>query len=269
MNVTNTMRLLPLLIWPLMCACSSGHAQEPAPFTELTLHGDMIAKQVETSLQGTQCELHADKVDEDGTRHPRSFVQLGPSLSDKRFDFSVPDYVTDLGYAGQITYRVSDIRLKTIEMAAVANEFVISASFVSHGVALKGEHSTLGDAVIPGIKLDDMHLAIHLKPIVTQDGKITYDEPRVEFTADVDNTFIPRFTVLGHTVDVVDSLTHYRREFCSAIQKQIKKALDDPARKAALADKIQQGIAGQFGGSSNAILGLRFQGTDLVVKLRR
>jgi hypothetical protein len=110
---------------------------------------------------------------------------------------------------------------------------------------------------------------VHLKPVVTRDSEITYDKPRVEFTANVDNTFIPRFALLGQTIDVMDTLTNYRRQLCRSIQQQMQKALDDPARKALLAKKISDGIAGQIVGPSGAIVGLRFQGTDLVVQLRK
>ncbi|MFI5385364.1 MAG: hypothetical protein ACHQ50_04500 [Fimbriimonadales bacterium] len=254
-----------------LCACASacGSGQETAAYSELVLKGDAIAKQIQASLAGTKGELHSDKVDSDGTRHPGSFVQLGPQLHDRRFEFSLPDHVVNLGYAGKITYRVNDIRLKAVEMASTAGDFVLKAGFVSNGVAIKGSHSSLGESVVPGIKLDNMLLVVHLKPVVTGEGRITYDEPRVEFTADVDNTFIPRFTLLGHTVDVMDALTHYREDLCSSIQKQIQRALDDPTRKAALAQKISEGVSGQLAGPGGAILGLRFQGTDLVVRLRK
>jgi|GEM_PF-5090950 len=244
-----------------------GCAQEPQ-YTELTLKGDLIAKQIQASLAGTKGELHADRIDPDGTRHPGCWIQLGPALKDKRFEFSLPEKKIDLGYAGTITYHVDDVRLGTIQMAAAQNEFVLTATFTSDGVAIKGEHSTLGDSVVPGIKLNNMLLVVHLKPVV-DDEKITYDDPKVEFTADVDNTFIPRFTVMGHTVDVFDALTHYRKDLCQAVQREIQKALDDPARKAALAEKIQEGIAGQLAGPNSPVVGLRFQGTDLIVKLRK
>jgi hypothetical protein len=246
-----------------------GAGQENVPYTELVLHGDAIAAQIQTSLAGTKGELHADKVDAVGTRHPGCFVQLGPSLGDRRFEFSVPDSVVDLGYAGQIVYKVNDIRLETVGIAASTSEFILSANFMSKGVALKGAHSSLGGAVVPGIILDHMRLVIHLKPVVTTDGKISYDEPRVKFTSDVDNTFIPSFRVMGYTVDVVDAITHYHRDLCASIERQIQRALEDPTRKAALAQKIQDGISGQIAGTTAALVSLRFQGTDLVVRLRK
>ncbi len=250
----------------LFSACGSG--QEAMPYTELVLKGDLIAKQIQGSLAGTKGELHADRIDPDGKRHPGSWVQLGPALKDRRFEFSLPDKTVDLGYAGSITYRVNDVRLNTIAMVSAPSEFVLSATFLSDGVAIKGAHNTLGESVVPGIKLDNIRLAIHLKPEVL-DGKVSYDEPRVEFTANVDNTFIPRFTVMGYTVDVMDGLTHYRHDLCASVQRQIQLALDDPARKAALGAKIQEGIAGQLAGPNSPVIGLRFQGTDLVVRLRR
>jgi hypothetical protein len=243
-------------------ACGSGQNKN---YSELVLHGDSIAKQIQSSLAGTIGELHADRVDSNGIHHPGCFVQLGSALGDKRFEFSLPDRTIDLGYAGHITYWVNAIKLTGIEMSSSTKDFVLTASFSSDGVTLKGAHSTLGESVIPGIKLDRMRLVVHLKPVVTTDGKITYDDPRVEFTADVDNTFIPRFTIMGQTVDVVDALTHYRSDLCNSVRREVQKALDDPTRKAALAQKIQDGIAGP----SSPVLGLRFQGTDLIVRLRR
>ncbi len=247
------------------CACGSGQTGA----TELVLRGDAIARQIQSSLAGATGELHCDRVGPDGKRLPGCFVQLGPSLGDKRFEFSLPDRVVDLGYAGQVYYKVDDVRLKTVEVAAATGEFVIRASFTSKDVALKGTHSVLGDAVIPDIKLDKMLLTVHLKPVASDDGRISYDQPKVEFTASVDNTFIPRFSVMGQTIDVVDALTNYRRELCASIQRQLQRALEDPARKEALAKRIQEGIAGQMAGPMRAVVGLRFQGTDLVVKLRR
>ena len=263
------MKWLPLALVACVTACTSSQAQESAGYTELVLHGDMIAHQIQASLAGTKGELRSDKVDPDGTRHPGSFVQFGPGMKDKRFEFSLPDKRIDLGYAGQITYRVNDIKLDTVDMYSTTREFIITASFISNGVALKGSHSALGESVVPGIKLQNMQLAIHLIPIVTPEGKISYSEPHVTFAADVDNTFIPRFSVLGRSVDIVDSLTHYRHDLCETVQTQIQKALDDPARKEALSEKIQEGIAGRLSGPSSAVLSLKFQGTDLVVRLRR
>ncbi|HTQ09112.1 MAG TPA: hypothetical protein VMI31_03490, partial [Fimbriimonadaceae bacterium] len=236
----------PAILALLGCLFTLGCAQEPQ-YTELTLKGDAIAKQIQFGLAGTKGELHADKVDPDGTRHPGCWIQLGPALHDKRFEFSLPEKKVDLGYAGTITYHVADVRLGVIEVAAKPNEFVLTSTFTSEGVAIKGEHSSLGGAVVPGIKLTNMRLVVHLKPVVV-DGSITYDDPRVEFTADVDNTFIPRFSVMGYTVDIIDAMTHYRHDLCLAIQRQIQAGLEDPGRKAALADQIRAGIAGQLGG---------------------
>lgn len=246
-----------------------GCGQEGAPYTEVVLSGNAIAAQIQKSLVGTKAEFHSDRTTKDGRTVPGCFVRFGPSLSDRRFEFSLPDRVVDLGYAGEITYKIDSVKLRSVTVASTGGEFVLSASFFSDGVALKGAHSVLGDAAVPDIELDNMLLVVRLKPLVTADNKITYDKPRVEFTANVDNTFIPRFNLLGHTIDVVDTLTNYRQELCASIQKQIQRALDDPTRKAALAKKIEDSIAGQIAGPSSPVLGLRFQGADLVVRLRK
>lgn len=259
--------------WPIfaLCFCSiaCGSSQEGGPYSELVLRGDAIARQIQTSLQGAKGEFHADHVDQKRVHTPGCFLQLGPSLGDRRFEFSLPDRVVDLGYAGQITYRVNDIRLNSIGVASTDGSFVVAANFDTRGAALKGSHSLLGDLAVPDIRLDHIRLTVWLKPVVTREGLITYDEPRVRFTADVDNTFIPRFSLLGQTIDIVDSMTSYRRDLCQSIQTQIQRALDDPARKAVLARKLADGISGEITGPKSAVVGLRFQGTDLIVKLRK
>lgn len=261
------MRYVILGLCLLASAC--GSSQQATDSQELVLKGDAIASQIQASLAGTKGEFHSDRITADGKRLPGCFIQLGPMLSDKRFEFSLPDRVIDLGYAGEIVYKINDVRLSSVDVTSAGGEFILGAKFASNDVALKGSHSWLGDAVVPDIKLDNMRLTVHLKPVVTEDGRITYDKPKVEFTADVDNTFIPRFSVMGRTVDVVDALTNYRRDLCYSIQRQMQKALDDPARKASLASKIADGISGQIGGGKSAVLGLRFDGTDLIVRLRR
>jgi hypothetical protein len=253
----------------LLCLCASacGVGQQSGTYTELVLKGEGIAKKIQSSLAGASGEFNGDTVGPDGRRQPGCFVQLGPALGDKRFDFSLPDRIVDLGYAGQVIYRVNHVKLKSVDVASADGDFVLTAGFAGSDVPLKGSHSVLGDAAVPDIKLDHIKLVIRLKPVVS-DGKITYDRPRVEFTADVDNTFIPRFSVMGQTIDVMDTLTNYRHDLCASIQRKIQGALDDPERKAALAKKISDGISGQIG-SGNAVAGLRFQGTDLVVQLRK
>lgn len=253
----------------MLLASACGTGQDPATYSEILLKGDIIAKQIQASLSGTKGELHGDLIDKGGSRHPGSFIQLGPQLHDRRFEFSIPDYDIDLGYAGKITYRLNDVQLKSVEIASSPADFVLKAAFLSNGTAIQGSHSALGETVVPGIRLNNILLVVHLKPVVTADGKITYDEPRVEFTAEVDNTFLPKFEVMGQTVDVVDFMTHYRKNLCGTIQRQIQTALDDPARKAALAQKISDGISGQIAGPGGAIVGLRFQGSDLIVRLRK
>jgi hypothetical protein len=256
------------IVLPL-CLCTLACRSQDSAYSEITLRGDAIAQEIQTALQGAKGEFHADRVDADGTRHPACFLQLSSSLGDRRFEFSLPDRVVDLGYLGQLSYKVGDIELKSIDVTSDAGSFALKVGFVSKGVTLRGSHNWLGDAAVPDINLDHMQLIVRLKPVVTAEGKITYDEPRVQFTASVDNTFIPRFSILGATIDVVDSLTNYRRDLCQSIQKQIQKALDDPARKATLAKKLEDGISGEITGPKSAIVGLRFQGTDLVVRLRR
>lgn len=268
LHVRYLMKWVLLLLGLTVTACESAQ-QDSGAYTEMVLKGDAIAKQIQTTLQGSKGELHSDRVDEDGTRHPACFIQLGPALKDRRFEFSLPDRVVDLGIAGKVVYKVNDVRLGTIDVETSNSEFVFRAGFTSNGVALKDYHSSLGDAAVPDIKLENILLTIHIKPTVTQDGGISYDQPKVDFTADVDNTFIPRFSLFGKTIDVVDTLTNYRHDLCTAVQKQIQTALDDPVRKAALGKKIQEGIAGRLAGPGSALLGLRFQGADLVVRFRR
>jgi hypothetical protein len=254
----------------LVCLCASacGSGQQ-VPYQELVLKGDAIAHQIQVKLEGTRVEFHCDGVGADGKAKAGCFIQLGSGMGDRRFEFSLPNRVVDLGYGGEIVYKVSDVKLDAVRVSTSGGEFVIDAGFLSKTVALKGEHSLLGDAAVPDIKLDNMRLVVRLKPIVTQAGLISYDSPKVEFSATVDNTFIPRFTLLGNTIDVVDAVSNYRRQLCLSIQSQIQKALADPQRKAALAQKLQDGIAGQIAGPSSPVLGIHFQGADLVVKLRK
>jgi hypothetical protein len=248
-------------------ACGSV-PQDRTSVDEITLRGDAIAREIEASLIGTKGEINCDRVTSQGIRVPGSFVQLGPSLGDRRFEFSVPDRTTDISYAGSIIYKVNHIRLDRVGVTSVNGQFVFQANFKAADVALKGYHSALGDAAVPDLKLENMRLIVRLTPVVAG-GKVTYDRPQVSFAADVDNTFLPRFQMLGRTVDVMDTLTNYRRDLCKSIQVAIQTALDDPARKAALATKIEEGITGEITGPSSPILGLRFEGTDLIVKLRR
>lgn len=250
----------------LTCACNS---TRQAAENELVLRGDVIARQIQASLSGTTGEFHCDQIGSDGGRKPGCYLQLGPQLGARRFEFSLPDRVVDLGFGGQLVYKVNRIKLQSVEVRSAVGEFVIAARFLSPDVALKGSHSVLGDAAVPDIKLENMRLTIRLTPQVGAGNKISYERPTVEFKANVDNTFIPRFKVMGKTIDVMDSLTNYRRDLCASIQKQIQLALEDPARKAALAKKIEEGIAGQITGPSSPVIGLRFHGTDLIVKLRR
>jgi hypothetical protein len=260
------MRWLILVAWLSSSACS---ARSDSPATDLVLRGDVIAKQIQASLAGAKGEFRSDRISPDGKRLPGCFIQLGPALGDRRFEFSLPDRIFDLGFAGEIVYKLQPVRLKTVEVTSGTGEFVISVAFDSSGVALKGIHSQLGDAAIPDIKMDRIRLVVRLKPVVTKSGQITYDQPSVRFTADVDNTFIPRFSVLGQTIDVLDALTNYRKDLCHSIEQQMQKALDDPVRKAALGKKIEEGISGQIMSPGSAIVGLRFLGTDLIVSLRR
>jgi hypothetical protein len=258
--------------WSFLCLCfvanACGAASQGSAPNELVLRGEGIAKQIQTSLAGTTGEFNSDSIGADGKGRAGCFIQLGPALGERRFEFSLPDRVVDLGYAGQIIYRINHVKLKTLDVASTEGNFVLTAAFAASDVALKGSHSALGDAAVPDISLDHMRLIIRLKPVVA-DGKITYDQPRVEFKADVDNTFIPRFSVMGETIDVMDTLTNYRRDLCTSIQKKIQLALDDPARKAALAKKIEEGIRSQVDGPSGRLVGLRFEGTNLVVQLRK
>lgn len=258
-------RVLPLLC----CLGITGgwKLQERGDFSEITLRGDAIARHIQNSLQGAKGEFDADRW-VGGKRLPGSYLQLGPALGDRRFEFSVPERTVDLSYAGSIIYRVHHIKLGQVRVSSENGEFVVRASFTTSGVALKGAHSTLGDAAVPDIRLDNMRLIVRLTPVVTPEGRITYDRPAVKFTADVDNTFLPRFNILGRTVDVLDALTNYRRDLCRSIESGIQKALDNPAGKAALAAKIDEGIAGEITGPQSPISSLRFHGTDLVVRLR-
>lgn len=262
-------RCLRVVPFAFCLASACGSTSQSVPIgSEITLRGDAIAREIEKALEGTKGEFHCDRVATGGDRIPGSFLQLGPGLGDRRFDFSVPDRRVDLSYAGAIVYKVNHIRLDKVSVASADGEFVFTAGFKCSDVALKGFHSALGDAAVPDIQLEKMRLTVRLVPVVTPEGRITYDRPRVTFTADVDNTFLPRFELLGRKVDVMDSLTNYRRDLCKSIQQSIQRALDDPARKLALAYKIEQGITGEITGPSSPLLGLRFQGTDLVVRLR-
>lgn len=268
----NRVRLLPLLCClGAACGCTQGFqgGQDSAgKGSELRLRGDAIARQIEATLHGTQGEFNADQV-VNGRRVPGSFIQLGPALGDRRFEFSVPDRVVDLSYAGKIYYRVDHIRLDQIHVRTADGQFVFDSTFRTGSVALKGSHSVLGDAAVPDIRLQNIHLQVRLVPVVLSTGKITYESPKVTFTADVDNTFLPRFELLDNTVDVMDAVTNYRWDLCRSIQTAIQSALDDPVRKAALAAKIQEGIAGELTGPKSPIASLRFEGTDLLVMLRR
>src|SRR5690348_10406460 len=90
-----------------LAACKSA-GQEPAS-SEITLRGESIAGQIQAKLVGAKGQFHCDSVGKDGVRRPGCFVQLGPSLGDRRFDFSLPDRVVDLSYAGKIVYKVNRI----------------------------------------------------------------------------------------------------------------------------------------------------------------
>src|SRR5947207_2387519 len=84
---TNSMRLGALLLPILAAACDQG----TPGYVEMVLPGDGVAKQIEVSLEGTSGEFCCDKIDRDGKRIPGCRIQLGPALSSKRFEFSLPD----------------------------------------------------------------------------------------------------------------------------------------------------------------------------------
>lgn len=244
------------MILPILLALGCGRGES----VELRMSGPAVAAQLQSLLAGSKAHFNADEGANAGC-----YVQFGNGSSVKRFEFSLPNRVKDLGIAGTITYKINDINLDDLQVSATAQKFVIAARFESRGVELKGLHSMLGDAGVPDIELDDMRLQISLKPITTRDGSITYDDPQVSFTAKVDNTLAPRFSILDHTIDIMDTLTNYRDDICHSIQTQVQRALDKTDRKAALAKLIGSAIGN---GSQSRIESLRWEGTDLIVKMR-
>lgn len=246
------------MVIPLFLSLGCGHNDA----TELRLSGPAIANQLAVLLEGSKAHLNADEKGK-----PGCYVQFGGGPSAKRFQFSLPNRVRDLGYAGDITYKINDVNLDKLTVEATAQQFILTATFESKDVELKGSHTWLGDAGVPDIELDRMVLQIKLKPIATKDGSISYTSPEVSFSARVDNTLAPRFRILGNTIDIMDTLTNYRNDLCRAIQQQVLTALDRPERKEALAKQVTAAIASQTNDTSR-IQSLRWEGTDLLVSLR-
>ena len=234
-----------------------GCGQAPPAGQELVLRGPALARSLSEALQGTTARF-----DSTGC-----WVHLRGAFGEQNFSFALPDRVRDLGYAGEIRYRIRDINLKDLRVTASDRDFIITAAFESNGVELKGVHSLLGDAAVPDVELDNMVLSVMLRPVITGSGSISYEQPRVDFKADVDNTFVPRFAISGRTIDVMDTLTNYRRDLCRSIEVQIQKALDSPERKAALARKIGEVVASST--KASPVAGLQFRGSDLIVRLKR
>ncbi len=227
--------------------------------TEFKVSGNAIAVQLTQLLAGTKAHFNSDR-----KGRPGCYLLIGAADPARRFEFSLPDRVKDLGFAGQIIYRIRDINLSTIKVVADERAFTLIASFESEGVELKGSHSRLGDAAVPDIELNNMQLRIKLIPVATAGGSISYESPEVSFSADVDNTFVPRFRLLGKTIDIMDTLTNYRNQLCRSVQAQIQHALNESSRKEALARQVALAI----GPGSSRVETLRWEGTDLIVVLR-
>jgi hypothetical protein len=231
------------------------------PF-EMTLKGSMVASQITSAFKDTHIDLASDHK-KGGVLVKGGQVQFGPALGSKHIEFSVPADKIPLGYFGDITYRLHDVHLKSMEATATDHEIVLLAHFDGQGPQLVGTHSMLGH-VVPGVFMQDIRVTTRITPCVDNQGRLSYKNVHTTFVARM-NTQGLSFDVHGQHIDVLDSITGYRDRLSKLIAQKIQETLDNPERKNAIAGFLNQALQDKAGQMGAVVKAIRVEGSDLKV----
>lgn len=235
------------------------------PPVEITLRGDFIASQITKAFQGTMIDLASDRR-RNGVLEKGGQLQFGPGLSNQHVEFSVPSDKVSLGWFGDITYRLRDVHLRSLEASADASDFILIARFDGRGPQLVGSHSSLGSSVVPGIYMQDVRVTTRLTPILDITGHLSYTNTRARFVAKISTQGL-NFDLAGHHVDLLDSVTGYRDRLASLVAEKIRLTFEDPERKRALTAFLTKALEAQAAKMGSAIKTIRVEGTNLKVTL--
>lgn len=233
---------------------------------EIALYGDVIAQQLQQSLFGSKMVVRSDTVDSRGSLLKGGRVDFGPALGGNSFPFSVPRHTVSLGWFGDVTYKISNIELTDWRVRAVGPDFLIESKFKGVGPQFIGEHSSLGRSVVPDVYFETMSLRVRLKPVVLKSGEPSYTHPRVEFAAKMRSEALT-FSAFGHEFDLLDMVTGYRDKVAAIVRNRLRECLDSPDKKLALGKFLMKAMRARADELKMRILGMRFEGTTLRVKL--
>lgn len=239
-----------------------------SPPLTVRVNRQTIVQKIKATFEGVQVQVGEDSLDGKGKLVPGSAIIFGPALGRKRVDFSVPAQVKDLGLLGQVKYVANGISVRDYSVRATEKEYEVTLYFASRGPALKGSHSFLGDGPIPDIELKAAHVIVRMRPAVTPEGKLFFEQPEVAFWADVQTQGLT-WNVMGRRVDLLDSVTGYRNTIKDAIESQMTKALAGPNARSLLAEKVQEFIGQQAAKFGAKVSRIRLDGTELLLTLQR
>ncbi len=234
--------------WTLLAAALLSTGALGAP--PLRLKGADVAKALEQGLEGLVIHLDYDVAGADGKAVPRSFVELPARLGGERTFFSMPEQAISLGSFGQATYRVRDINLERLTVAAEGGEYVLRLFFEDQGYELVAAGRSAGLA--PDVQLDRMCLSLHLTP---KQGAAEVEKGTVTFDA---NTKVAGLEASA----LLDDVTGYNAYVKALIEREAAQAIASQGLLRALNDRLKQELTSR-GADAGA---LRFEGTDLVVK---
>lgn len=238
-------------------------AKNPAPIV-IALKGEYIAAQIDQVFQGAQIDLASDRRSH-GVVEKGGQVRFGPALKNEHIEFSVPSEKVDMGWFGAITYRLRDVHLKSCEATATPNEYLLIGHFDGKGPQIVGSHSSLG-SVLPGVYMQNIQVMIWITPTVDSQGRLTYTNTHTRFTSKM-NTQGLSFTVYGHHVDLLDSVTGYHQRLADLIAARLRDTLEDPARKASLTDYLNKALQEKAAKLNSRVKSVQVQGTDLKLTL--
>lgn len=233
---------------------------------EVALYGDVIAQHMQQALFGTKMSVRSDYSNAKGAAAKGGRVEFGPELGARSFAFSVPTHSLDLGWFGEVTYRIANIELTDWTIKAEGPDFVIDSRFRGSGPQFIGRHSTLGRSVVPDVYFDSMKLRVKLRPVVLRNGTPSYTDPRVEFTAKMRSEAVT-FSAFGHEFDLLDMVTGYRDKVLAIVRAKVRECLDSQEKKVALGAFLMKAMNERAQELKMRIVGMRFEGTTLRIAL--
>lgn len=218
---------------------------------------DGVAAAVDSFLRTAELRLH-------NNREQGSFVQI----SGIRFEFSIPVIRIDLDCgtfcpdAGDGLFYVNDLNLRDADFRYGSSAFTLALAFEDAGREIKGYHNKLGDDLMTDVEMNNMRVSLKAQPKVNADGELSLGFYQPDLKADISTTGACK----PFGIDVCNFLFGTDKKVEKGIETGALSALNGAQAQTGLKLGIRQYLRSR--GITQAVIGARFEGNDIIILTR-